>query len=274
MSENKDSIIFYKSFYESIKELPEENQLEIYNAIFEKYFFKNDIELNGISKAIFLLIVPNIDSANKRYFANIENGKKGGRPKIKSHEKTIENPNKTQSESEKNLDVEVEEEVEEEVYEKAEVAVDEDKKQTFSTTATTKKIINIEDIIKQFKKSHNPSEFEKDELIKLSKQYSIEKVLEAVKIAQKQDALNIRYIEGVLKTPDKNQKSEEELLEKETKRKENEELVKNTQKKLEEEALEKATLNLENTDTSHIPKNILKNLNRNKIENEDEEDEM
>lgn len=142
------------------------------------------------------------------------------------------------------------------------------------TSTTTEKIINVEDIFKQFKKSHNPSEFEKDELIELSKQYSVKKVLEAVKISQKRDNVSIGYIKGILNTKDKNELTHEEIQEKEAKRKENEELVKNTQKKLEEEALEKATLNLENTDTTLIPKNILKNLNRNKIENEDEEDEM
>lgn len=140
------------------------------------------------------------------------------------------------------------------------------------SATTAKKIINIEDIIKQFKKSRNPSVYEIEELNNLSNTFSIENVLEAVKIAQKQGVLNIRYIEGVLKTPDKNQKSEEELLEKEAKKKENEELINSTKKILEEEALKKATLNLKYTDTSLIPENVLKNLTKNK--SEDEENEM
>ena len=94
----KDSIVFYKSFYEAIKELPSKNQLDIYNAIFQKYFYDEDVSLKGISKGIFNLIIPNVDSANKRYFANVENGKKGGRPK--SELKPKENPNITQSKSE------------------------------------------------------------------------------------------------------------------------------------------------------------------------------
>lgn len=116
----KDSIVFYKSFYEAIKEMPKENQLEIYNAIFEKYFFNNEIKLNGLSKGIFQIIKPNIDSANKRYFANIENGKKGGRPKkknsietqikpnknpIETQIKPNENPIETQHKSQQNLNV-------------------------------------------------------------------------------------------------------------------------------------------------------------------------
>lgn len=97
----KDSIVFYKSFYEAIKELPSKNQLEIYNAIFQKYFYNEDISLKGISKGIFNLIIPNVDSANKRYFANVENGKKGGRPK--SELKPKENPKETQTEPKHNL---------------------------------------------------------------------------------------------------------------------------------------------------------------------------
>ena len=91
----KDSIVFYKSFYEAIKELPSKNQLDIYNAIFQKYFYEEDISLKGISKGIFNLIIPNVDSANKRYFANVENGKKGGRPKseLKPKQKVNDNDN-------------------------------------------------------------------------------------------------------------------------------------------------------------------------------------
>lgn len=97
----KDSIVFYKSFYECLKEFPNELQAEVYKAIFEKYFYDNEIELTGQAKGIFSLIKPNIDSANKRYFANLENGKKGGRPKSK--QKPNDNPNETQMKPNDNL---------------------------------------------------------------------------------------------------------------------------------------------------------------------------
>lgn len=83
----RDSIIFYKSFFESIGELPPENALNIYNAIFEYAFYDEVLDLVGIEKAIFALIQPQIDANNKRY----ENGKKGGRPK--KTETTEENKN-------------------------------------------------------------------------------------------------------------------------------------------------------------------------------------
>jgi len=67
----RDSFIFYRSFYESIKELPEENQLKVYKAISNYALNQEEIELDGISKAIFSLIKPQLDANYKKY----ENGK-------------------------------------------------------------------------------------------------------------------------------------------------------------------------------------------------------
>lgn len=83
----RDGIVFYKSFFESISELPEENALNIYNAIFKYAFFDEEPELSGIEKAIFTIIKPQIDANNKKY----ENGKKGGRPPKKAMDKEKEN---------------------------------------------------------------------------------------------------------------------------------------------------------------------------------------
>lgn len=82
----RDGIVFYKSFYESISELPDENALNIYNAIFRYAFFDEEPELSGIEKAIFTIIKPQIDANNKKY----KNGKKGGRPPKKALDKEIE----------------------------------------------------------------------------------------------------------------------------------------------------------------------------------------
>ena len=86
----RESFIFYRSFYESIRELDPIDQVQIYNAIFEYEFNKNIPELTGISKSIFTLILPQLEANNKRY----ENGKKGGRPK---KEETKTKPKQNQS---------------------------------------------------------------------------------------------------------------------------------------------------------------------------------
>ena len=99
--EQRESCVFYKSFYEAIKGIPQEEQLKLYNAIFEYVFENNEIQEIGIAKSMFTLIKPNIDSANKRYISSVENGKKGGRPKTQLKPKN--NLNKTQIKPIKNL---------------------------------------------------------------------------------------------------------------------------------------------------------------------------
>ena len=92
----RESFVFYKSFFESIKELDPKDQVQIYNAIFEYEFYKNEPELSGVCKSIFTLILPQLEANNKKY----ENGKKGGRPKNQNKTKTKpkQNQNKTKPE--------------------------------------------------------------------------------------------------------------------------------------------------------------------------------
>ena len=102
----RNSFVFYKSFYESIKELAPKEQAQIYNAIFEYQFYGNEIELKGVCKSIFTLILPQLDANNKRY----ENGKKGGRPKgnqSETEEKPKGNQNETKVEANENDNVNV-----------------------------------------------------------------------------------------------------------------------------------------------------------------------
>ena len=102
----KDSFVFYKSFYDAIKKIPEECQLELYNAILS--YSLEGIEpsnLSSIAEAMFILIRPNIDSSQKRYEASVSNGKKGGRPKKETQEKPSKNLEETKKEPEQNLNV-------------------------------------------------------------------------------------------------------------------------------------------------------------------------
>lgn len=108
----KDSFVFYKSFYDAIKKIPEEYQLELYNAILS--YSLEGIEPNNLSpiaEAMFILIKPNIDSSQKRYEASVENGKKGGRPLKKTQEKPNQNLDETQEEPDENLNVDVDDNV-------------------------------------------------------------------------------------------------------------------------------------------------------------------
>lgn len=90
----RDSFVFYRSFYESLLELPPEAQNEVFLAICS--YSLDGIEkkdLSGIGKAIFCLIKPQIDANSKRYL----NGKNGGRPPKSIEEKTKPKPNQNQT---------------------------------------------------------------------------------------------------------------------------------------------------------------------------------
>jgi uncharacterized phage protein (TIGR02220 family) len=90
----RESIIFYKSFVEALKELPDDDRLKLYDAIFEFGIYGNEPELSGIDAAVFKLVRPQIEANNRKY----ENGIKGGRPKPNNNQsKTKAKPNHNQT---------------------------------------------------------------------------------------------------------------------------------------------------------------------------------
>lgn len=95
----RDSMIIYRSFYEAIKELPKENQAEVWNAVYELGLNGETTQLEGISKTIFTLIAPQIE-ANYKKFVN------GSKPKTKQIESKPEAKEKqTRSKTEGNVNV-------------------------------------------------------------------------------------------------------------------------------------------------------------------------
>ena len=88
----RDSLVFYRSFYEALNCLPDEEYLRAIKMVLD--YALNDIEPTvhtGMAYAVFLLVKPQIDANNRRY----ENGSKGGRPKTKT--KPNENQNETKA---------------------------------------------------------------------------------------------------------------------------------------------------------------------------------
>ena len=80
MAEEKDSFVFYGSFYEALQDLKDKDRLKVYDAICELALRGNETKLAGIQKTIFILIKPQILANTKRYL----DGKKGGRPNKKT----------------------------------------------------------------------------------------------------------------------------------------------------------------------------------------------
>jgi hypothetical protein len=110
---NRNSFIFYRSFFETIGDLNDADQLQIYRAIAEYSLNDKLVDLTGFSKTIFRLIEPQL-LANKRRFENglkgAEHGAKGGRPKSKkTPKKPLKNPKLTPN---KNKNVNLNEELE------------------------------------------------------------------------------------------------------------------------------------------------------------------
>lgn len=72
MSSERESFVFYRSFFEALQDIKDKERLKIYDAICELALNGNDTKMTGISKTVFTLIRPQILSNTKKY----ENGKK------------------------------------------------------------------------------------------------------------------------------------------------------------------------------------------------------
>jgi len=86
----RDSTIFYRSFYEAIRELPKTAQADVYNAIFEFSLNFNEIELNGIAKTIFTLIKPQLVANQAKYKNGCITKDKQNRSKTEAKNKQTE----------------------------------------------------------------------------------------------------------------------------------------------------------------------------------------
>ena len=89
----KQSFIFYRSFYEAIRDLPDKKRLKIYEMIIELGLNNVKIdEKDATIKSLFALIEPVLTSNYRKY----ENGQKGGRPrKTDKKEVKVDQKNKT-----------------------------------------------------------------------------------------------------------------------------------------------------------------------------------
>lgn len=80
----REGFIFYRSFYEAIKDLPNENQLKIYQSVVAFGIDGIEPELSGIDFTVFTLIKPQLKANNKKFNDGSKGGEYGhlgGRPK-------------------------------------------------------------------------------------------------------------------------------------------------------------------------------------------------
>lgn len=91
----RDSVVFYRSFWEAIKRLPESDRLAALTAVIEYGLDGVEPEPCGVAAAIYIMAKPQIDANNKRYI----NGKKGGRPEKDNQQETQKEPKENQTET-------------------------------------------------------------------------------------------------------------------------------------------------------------------------------
>ena len=97
----RERFVFYNSFDEALRELPDKARLKLYDAIMAYALRGEETEFTGIEKAVFSLIKPQLKANRQRYengCKGAESGSLGGRPKkpqrgLENEEN--ENPKKT-----------------------------------------------------------------------------------------------------------------------------------------------------------------------------------
>ena len=111
----RESFVFYRSFFEAVECLDKDAQADCFTAIAKYALYGEEPEIEGAARGIFISIKPQIDANNRRY----ENGCKGGKPKanqtvtktepkanqtitkIKPNENDNENENENDNDNEK-----------------------------------------------------------------------------------------------------------------------------------------------------------------------------
>lgn len=90
----RDSFVFYRSFYESIACLDDDDRLACYDAICEYALNGTTPDENVVAEAMLMMAKPSIDKNNERFL----NGKLGGRPSA-NQTKTKPKPSENQTET-------------------------------------------------------------------------------------------------------------------------------------------------------------------------------
>ena len=97
---SEGGVVFLPSYFEAIKDLPDEMRLQIYDAVIRYGLYGEIMELDAIPQSLFTLMKPNIDSSKNRYRASVENGSKppkpGSRPRGRPRKNQTENQSKNQ----------------------------------------------------------------------------------------------------------------------------------------------------------------------------------
>jgi DnaD/phage-associated family protein len=159
-------------------------QAKAYKYIFEYVFEGKEPNERDFATAMFCMVKVNIDNANKRYLASVENGKKGGRPpKNKNLEKPSNNPDITYKEPKQNLN------------DNDNYNVNDNYNDNLNLNDNYKNIFVL--VEKEFGRTLSSTEI--DKLTKLEDEYGFEKVELAIKECCLNNIKTLAYLNGILK---------------------------------------------------------------------------
>lgn len=98
-----EGVLIFQSFHEALKELPDADRLNAYDAIVRYGLYGEIIDMTPTVKILFPLMKPNIDSSKNKYQASKENGgkppKPGSNPRGRPRKNQTENQRKNQTEN-------------------------------------------------------------------------------------------------------------------------------------------------------------------------------
>lgn len=108
MAKENDGFVFFPSYLDAIKDLPDADQLSAFRSLCSYGIYGEEPqEITPVAKAIFILTKPTIDSSKKKYAQAKANGAKGGAPKGNQNaKKTTEKQPKNNLNKDKDKDKE------------------------------------------------------------------------------------------------------------------------------------------------------------------------
>jgi len=118
MEKSRDSMILYRSFYDAIKLLPNDTQLEIFRAIFEFGLDGIEPQLSAGALPFWLLIKPNLQANRTKWESGCKAKSKQSRSKTEAKQKQ----KASKVEANVDVDVDVNEDVDEEVNVKVDIS--------------------------------------------------------------------------------------------------------------------------------------------------------
>lgn len=175
---NVNGFTFYRSYFECIDKLPNEDQATLLLAIV--YYVYKDIEpeFDGILSALWTVIKPNLDTSKNRS-QNPQN-------KQKTKQKQTKNKTKTKSKQNKNKDLkDKDKDKDKELDKDKDKEIEGDKDYIFNTIEQSY--------------GRTLSSFEYEMVEEWMKQYSVDLIIYAIKKSVLANKKTIRYTNGILK---------------------------------------------------------------------------